>query len=175
MKTLVFSVSPKSDGWTNKLLRLVLKDIDDYKIYYPYKMNIKPCIDCGYCRKNPCCFINDDIKCLYEDIKAAKYIIIASPVYFGGFPSPMKMIIDRCQNFYFNSITLEKKVILLATCGRKRKDMEKAMMLETEFFMKAVNGSLKSALTVRNTDSGKFNVDYDKIQEITDIINRETA
>ena len=31
MKTLVFSVSPKSEGWTNKLLNLVLKDIEDYK------------------------------------------------------------------------------------------------------------------------------------------------
>lgn len=171
MKTLIFSASPKSEGWTNKLLSLVLREIDDYKIYYPYKMNIKPCIDCSYCRKNPCCFINDDIKCLYEDIKAAKYIIIASPVYFGGFPAPMKMIIDRCQNFYFNSIPLEKKVFLLAACGRKRGDMERAMMLETEIFMKAINGSLVSSITARDTDSNRFDVDYNKIREITDTLN----
>lgn len=134
-------------------------------------MNMKPCIDCGFCSKNSSCFINDDIKSLYEDIKAAENIIIASPVYFGGFPSPMKMIIDRCQNFYFNSIPLEKKVIILATCGRKREDMEKAMKLETEFFIKAINGSLISDITVRDTDSGIFNVNYDKIKEIKDIIN----
>lgn len=171
MKTLIFSVSPKSNGYTNKLLGLVLKEIDDYKIYYPYKMNMKPCIDCGYCSKNPSCFINDDIKNLYEDIRAAKYIIIASPVYFGGFPSPMKMIIDRCQNFYFNNISQEKKVFLLATCGRKRQDMENAMMLETKFFIRAINGSLISDITVRDTDSSTFIVDYDKIKQLAGIIN----
>jgi len=132
---------------------------------------MKPCIDCGFCSKNSSCFINDDIKCLYEDIRSAENIIIASPVYFGGFPSPMKMIIDRCENLYFNGISLEKKVILLATCGRKREDMEKAMLLETEFFIKAVNGSLIPGITVRDTDSGIFNVNHDKIKEITDIIN----
>lgn len=171
MKTLIFSVSPKSDGWTNKLLGLVLKEIDDYKIYYPYKMNMKPCTDCGYCSKNPSCFINDDIKNLYEDIRRVKNIIIASPVYFGGFPSPMKMIIDRCQSFYFNSISKEKNVFLLATCGRKREDMEEAMMLETKAFTKAINGCLMSCIIVRDTDSNAFIVDYDKIKQLTDIIN----
>lgn len=171
MKTLIFSASPRSEGWTNKLLRLILKDIRDYKIYYPYKMNIKPCIDCGYCSRNPDCFIEDDFKNIYEDIKSAENIIIASPVYFGGFPSPMKMIIDRSQNFYFNKILIKKNLYLVITCGRKREDMEKALMLEAEFFAKAINGIIAEAVTLRDTDSGNFNVDYDKVKTITEAIN----
>lgn len=156
METLIFFASPKKEGFTKKILDVFLDNKKDYKIYFPYDMNIKPCRDCGYCKRNSSCSLKDDLGEVFKELRNCKNIIIASPVYFGGFPSPMKSVIDRCQSFYFNPINKEKNLFLLASCGRKREDMEEAMDLETLYFSKAVNGKILGKYVLRDTDKGYY-------------------
>ena len=49
-----------------------------------YKVN--PCIGCNSCftRENGQCFQNDDMVQIYEKLKNADIVVIASPVYFYG-------------------------------------------------------------------------------------------
>ena len=49
-----------------------------------YKVN--PCIGCNSCftRKGNKCFQNDDMSAIYEKLRVADIVVIASPVYFYG-------------------------------------------------------------------------------------------
>lgn len=49
-----------------------------------YKVN--PCIGCNSCfdRESHECFQNDDMTKIYDKLKAADMLVIASPVYFYG-------------------------------------------------------------------------------------------
>lgn len=60
-----------------------------------YKVN--PCIGCNSCftRKDNSCFQNDDMSVIYEKLRTADIVVIASPVYFYGISAQMKTFIDR--------------------------------------------------------------------------------
>ena len=49
-----------------------------------YKVN--PCIGCNSCftRERNKCFQNDDMDEIYEKLRAADIVVVASPVYFYG-------------------------------------------------------------------------------------------
>ena len=60
-----------------------------------YKVN--PCIGCNSCftRQRNQCFQNDDMNLIYEKLKKADMVVIASPVYFYGLSAKLKAVIDR--------------------------------------------------------------------------------
>ncbi len=55
------------------------------------------CSHCDYCLKNKACIIDDDMSTLYNLLKTAKGIIIATPVYNGGVSAQIKAVMDRCR------------------------------------------------------------------------------
>ncbi len=85
--------------------------------------NFGGCVDCGKCRKEFTCSLDDDFTNVIlpllkdEDIKG---MILASPVYFGGVTSQMKAFIDRCVLFRRNSFKFENKVAGVLAVGRSR-------------------------------------------------------
>ena len=60
-----------------------------------YKVN--PCIGCNTCfdREGHECFQKDDMTKVYEKLKMADVLVIASPVYFYGVSAQLKVLIDR--------------------------------------------------------------------------------
>ncbi len=61
--------------------------------------DILPCLGCDFCVSGRC-IQNDVMNDMYGRIKRADLIVLAAPVYFYGFPSHVKAMIDRCQLFY---------------------------------------------------------------------------
>jgi multimeric flavodoxin WrbA len=59
--------------------------------------NISPCRHCDYCLRNKECVLKDDMFPLYELLRRAAGIIIATPVYNGGVSAQIKAIMDRCR------------------------------------------------------------------------------
>lgn len=59
-------------------------------------MLVRPCRACDLCYSNgrPC-VIEDDMDQLYDLIAEAEVIVMASPLYYFGFPAQLKAIIDR--------------------------------------------------------------------------------
>jgi multimeric flavodoxin WrbA len=65
------------------------------------KLLIKPCIDCNYCKNNwGKCVHVDDMAQVYQMLKQADILIIATPVYFNGVTSKLKTLVDRCQMIF---------------------------------------------------------------------------
>ena len=61
MKTLIFNGSPRINGDTDSLLKIIRENIvGDYKVVNAYQCNISPCIDCRFCWKEKGCAIQDE-------------------------------------------------------------------------------------------------------------------
>lgn len=78
-----------------------------------YKVN--PCIGCNSCfsREENKCFQNDDMSVIYEKLRTADIVVIASPVYFYGVSAQLKAIIDRLHTPMRNEFQIKKLALLL--------------------------------------------------------------
>lgn len=86
-------------------------------------LTIKPCFDCGYCKKpeNKYCIQKDGMQDLFRKIEAADGIIFSSPVYFGRASALYLSFIDRMYamaNADFSSkLPKGKKFATIVTIG----------------------------------------------------------
>ena len=55
------------------------------------------CTHCDHCLKNKKCIIEDDMQEVYDLLKEAQGIILATPVYNGGISAQTKALMDRCR------------------------------------------------------------------------------
>jgi len=77
--------------------------------------HVNPCIGCDACykRKSHDCFQQDDMPGIYETLKTADLIAIASPVYFYGLSAQLKAIVDRLHAPIRNEFKVRKLALLL--------------------------------------------------------------
>jgi multimeric flavodoxin WrbA len=122
MKVVAFQASPRLQGNTDLLLRETLKALDEEKhelqMFRLNLMKITPCQDCGGCEKTGDCIIKDDMGEIYQAIREADRIIVASPIFFFGLSAQAKAMVDRCQAFWCEKYLL-KKTIPEGSYGRK--------------------------------------------------------
>jgi len=122
LKILVFHGSPRIEGNTDILLNEAIRGIreggHDIRVFKLNFMNIKPCQDCGGCEKTGTCIINDDMGEIYDALREADRMILASPIFFFGLSAQSKAMIDRCQSFWCEKYLL-KKTIPEGPFGRK--------------------------------------------------------
>lgn len=78
-----------------------------------YKIN--PCMGCNSCftREGHECFQKDDMQKVYEKMKMADIVVIASPVYFYGISAPLKAVIDRLHTPMRNEFHIKKLALIL--------------------------------------------------------------
>lgn len=117
-KIVVLMGSPRKGGNTDLLARafaegasakheIELISITDFKI--------NPCIGCNACfsREDHSCFQKDDMAKIYEKMKQADTLVIASPVYFYGLSAQLKALVDRFHNPIRNDFPLKRLGLLL--------------------------------------------------------------
>ena len=82
-----------------------------------YKVN--PCIGCNSCftREGNKCFQNDDMDGIYEKLKGADIVVVASPVYFYGISAELKAVIDRLHTPMRNEFQVKKLGLLLVAAA----------------------------------------------------------
>ena len=100
---LVLFSSPHKDGHTKKLLEAFLDGLkgEDWQVKSLdiFKVNIHPCIACGYCQKADGCAFRDLDK-FDRDLRVCELLVIATPVYNLSFPAQLKAVIDRFQRYF---------------------------------------------------------------------------
>jgi multimeric flavodoxin WrbA len=99
MKAIGIVGSPRKNGNTEILTRHTLKAIEEEGIETELitlaGLNIQPCNACMACAKKEGCSIDDDVFPIYQKMKAADAIILASPVYYGSATALMKALMER--------------------------------------------------------------------------------
>ena len=82
------------------------------------KLDIELCIGCNRCLAQTSCTLKDDMSDLYEKLRDADVILLASPDYFGTVSARMKNFMDRTRPFHMVENVLAGKIGgALATAG----------------------------------------------------------
>ncbi len=99
MKAIGIVGSPRKGGNTEIMTKHTLKAIEEEGIeteLIPLSgLNIQGCNACMACAKKEYCSIDDDMPPIYEKMKAADAIILASPVYYGSATALIKAVMER--------------------------------------------------------------------------------
>ena len=114
MKVIAFLGSPRENGNTELLLREAVRGVEEsgpsVQVFNLNKMNIMPCQNCGGCDETGVCIYEDDMTRIYEAIRNADRIILASPIFFFALSAQTKTMIDRCQAFWCEKYLLRKPI-----------------------------------------------------------------
>jgi multimeric flavodoxin WrbA len=129
MKTVILFGSPRKDGNTRQLVNAfsetMKKKGHDVRLLYLNDMNVRPCQGCLACASKGICKINDDMKDIRKYMLESDLIVYATPTYWWGPSSQLKVVIDRGVAFFdpnYNSRIKGKKVVTLSTCADKSPD-----------------------------------------------------
>lgn len=108
-KTLIFMGSPRNNGDTVSLLRILTDNLEgEYKIVDCYDADISPCIDCRECRENNGCVINDEMQEVYDYLLDCDNVVVATPIYFSQPTGKFLNVASRFQR-YFSQTYFKKK------------------------------------------------------------------
>ena len=109
-------------GWVEEELQSLGHDVE--RIYLNNK-SIGGCLGCAKCRENPdeiACVQKDDTIDIMEQMISSEVVLFASPIYFWGFSSQIKALIDRGYSLVTNyhkpghtSLMKGKRIGLLVT------------------------------------------------------------
>ena len=78
--------------------------------------DVHPCIGCNSCytSEGHRCFRDDDMQEIYDRLKQADVLVVASPVYFYGISAQLKAVIDRLHTPMRNDFPIRKLGLILA-------------------------------------------------------------
>lgn len=122
-KILILNGSPRKNGNTYNLALSFAKGAEknnDVEILSIRDYNINPCKGCNRCFENDsnACVLNDDMNLIYEKMKEADIVVIASPVYFYGISAQLKTLVDRFHTPMRNSFKTKKLGLLLVGAAK---------------------------------------------------------
>ncbi|MEW6585876.1 MAG: flavodoxin family protein [Nitrospirota bacterium] len=133
MNIIAFLGSPREGGNTELLLKEAVRGIEDsgfsVRLFNMNSMNIMPCQNCGGCEDSGMCVYADDMTQIYEAIRTADRVILASPIFFSALSAQIKVMLDRCQAFWCEKYLLKKSIpagphgrkgLLLLVGGQKK-------------------------------------------------------
>ncbi|MHA1727930.1 MAG: flavodoxin family protein [Promethearchaeota archaeon] len=101
-KITIILGSPRKNGNSATLAQLLQKGAEEagavVDVFFIQGMNIKPCNACDSCITNPGsgCVIDDGMEEIYNSVRSADSIVIASPIYWFNISAQTKIFIDRC-------------------------------------------------------------------------------
>lgn len=78
------------------------------------RLKIGACRACNACGASGPCIQNDDMAGVRSKIMSSDMVVFVTPVYFCGFTSQLKTVIDRFYSFSANLRTRNLKVALIA-------------------------------------------------------------
>jgi len=161
MKLIVFNGSPHKKGETMTLVNELIQhvEVETEVINVFDHLDIKPCVDCGYCVKHPGCAIKDGFNEIMEQIEQADAFIIATPMWFGTISGPMMAFFSRLQTISTGLIfrkdiqhTWEKIGIFMMTTGAKWHSMAKSVETTAEFLFSHLDAGILDFIYATDTD-----------------------
>ncbi len=115
---LVLAGSVRKGGNTDILVQSFAegaKEKNTVEIISVADVQVHPCTGCDSCFRTEGnrCIQEDDMSAIYEKLKAADVLVIASPVYFYGVSAQLKAVIDRLHNPIRNEFRIKQLALIL--------------------------------------------------------------
>lgn len=167
---ILLTCSPRANGNTDSIGTALFKELNDLllptEIIPLRSLSIRPCISCGFCiTHQDQCFLeaNDEVGWLFDKIRAANTLIIASPIFFYGPPAQLKSFIDRSQKYWnssnytlyepiSNNPFLKPAFVTLIAARNKGNLVFEATLLILKCFFQCIGFSLYDTLLLRDLD-----------------------
>jgi multimeric flavodoxin WrbA len=117
-KVLILTGSMRKGGNTDLLAQAFTEGAEknnEVEIISVADYKVNPCIGCNSCftREKNECFQNDDMPVIYEKLRKADTVVIASPVYFYGISAQLKAVIDRLHTPMRDEFHIKRLALLL--------------------------------------------------------------
>ncbi len=165
--------SPRIHGNTDRLMDAFAAGVEGAdglaQRIYLRNLKISPCREIYACKDAGRCALQDDMQPLYEDLRDADAIALASPVMFYGVSAHAKAFIDRCQALWCikhlrgeavnRSPFPERKGVFLSVGGSKGQRIFEGPLLTFRYFLDTLDAKPWKALTFREIDE-KGDVDH---------------
>ena len=166
MKILGIYGSPRKGGNSDLLLDQALEGARsqgaEILTLYVREFHFRGCIECGGCDETGLCVLQDDMQPLYPKIKDAQVIILATPIFFYGFPAQLKALIDRCQALWAERKLRKPKAqwkeyergrgYLIAVGATQGKSLFEGVELSARYFFDALDKSYGGGLFFRKIE-----------------------
>lgn len=169
MKTIILNASPRVGKNTGSIVKKLEENLKgEVNTINVYDKKINPCKDCGFCKKNSYCLLSDDMDEITDCIKRCDNVVIASPMYFGNFPAPMKALIDRGQVLWNNqnNNNILKKAVFIVTAGSYYDNMFSGIEETARCYFKTINAKIVKCIYVADTDNFEINRNTNVINQI---------
>ena len=119
MKIVVLTGSPRRNGNSAHLAEQFIKGAreaghDVFRFDCAFA-NVAPCRACNHCGMDGPCVSNDDFEALRPHLLEADMVVFATPLYYFGFSSQLKAVIDRFYAINGQIKGAAKKAALLMT------------------------------------------------------------
>jgi multimeric flavodoxin WrbA len=148
MKIIALLGSPRAEGNSTLLAQAFLEVCRsrgaDVETHVLNKMSYKGCQACMGCKtKAESCVLKDDMTQVYEAIRQADVVVLASPVYFGDFSGQLKTAYDRFYAYldpsFASRLPAGKQAVFIFTQGNPDLEQFKDIFPRYETFMKWLN------------------------------------
>lgn len=134
------SGSPRKQA-TEYVLNKALSDLEEQgfetEMFTVRGKEIAPCKHCDYCLKKKECIKKDDMVEVYDLLRKADGIIMASPMYNGSISAQIKAIMDRCRALGAEDVNMHKGKVgmSIAVGGDRAGGQELAIQQINTFFI----------------------------------------
>jgi multimeric flavodoxin WrbA len=167
MEVLGIYGSPRKNGNSDLLLDSALQGVTSaggtVTRLYARDIKIAGCYSCGGCNETGRCKVKDAMQDLYPVLRAARAVIMATPVYFYGVPAQLKAIIDRGQAPWNERRLTKSKALsnshdrgrgyLIAVGATKGNQLFAGVELTVRYFFNALDMSYEGALLFREVEA----------------------
>ncbi len=103
MRILIIESSPHKNGSSNTIAATFRKGAEEKGheaiVFDAAKKKITPCLGCDRCGMDGECVQNDDNAELRDLILSSDMMVLVTPLYYYGFSSQLKCVIDRWYSF----------------------------------------------------------------------------
>ena len=141
---------------------------NEIEIIQPDRLHIAPCKGCGVCQCYKGCVDQDDTNSTIDKVAAADMILFATPVYWWGMSSQLKLIIDKC---YCRGLQLKNKKVGTIVVGGSPVDSIQYELIDKQFgcMAKYLSWDMIFQKSYYATDSDELAKNKDSIKELENI------
>lgn len=122
------------------------------EIYLPNE-ELVGCKACGYCKKSGKCVSEDNTVNILNKMRQSDVIIMFCPVYFCGFDSHTKKLIDRSECMYQTKPKTNGKIALVASFGATLEENYIGMHYGMKYFAYSLKKEYVGIKPFANTDN----------------------
>lgn len=142
--------SPRRRGSTARLAAAFARSLPDCRTrtIHLFQEHILPCRGCITCKNRPCP-LPDSVSRLQAELERADALLLSAPVFFYGFPSHVKALIDRTLPWWYHPPQrLKRPAFFLATCGSNRAREFEVIVREAKSFLNTAGFEMTGHLLV---------------------------